>query len=179
MLESFAAESWPRIGDSARALKEALHEYATGRPAFDGRYSVAWNCQRCGSRGRVTVGPGREEKNLVFLSHAREAPKECRGIAHVTGGGIPGNLVRILPDGCRARIARHSWPEPPLFALIQKRGNVSSDEMFRTFNMGIGLLLVVPAEAAGQAIEYLDRAGERAWAVGTIVAGSRGVEVGA
>jgi phosphoribosylformylglycinamidine cyclo-ligase len=104
---------------------------------------------------------------------------EIRGIAHVTGGGIPGNLVRILPSGCRARITKHAWPLPPLFALIQKRGNVSSGEMFRTFNMGIGLVLVVPAEAAAPAIEYLDRAGERAWAVGTIVAGSRGVEIGA
>jgi len=104
---------------------------------------------------------------------------EIRGIAHITGGGIPGNLVRILPEGCRARIARHSWPEPPLFALIQKRGDVADDEMFRTFNMGLGLLLVVPAEQARQAIEHLDRAGERTWSVGMIVAGPRGVEVNA
>ncbi len=104
---------------------------------------------------------------------------EIRGIAHVTGGGIPGNLVRTLPDGCRARIARQRWRVPPLFALIQKRGAVSGDEMFRTFNMGLGLLLVVPAEAARQAIEHLDRAGERAWSVGVIVAGRRGVEVNA
>ncbi len=109
---------------------------------------------------------------LALRAHA-----EIRGIAHVTGGGIPGNLVRILPDGCRARITRDSWRVPPLFALIQKRGDVSGDEMFRTFNMGLGLLLVVPAAEARQTIEHLDRAGERAWSVGMIVAGPRGVEV--
>jgi phosphoribosylformylglycinamidine cyclo-ligase len=102
---------------------------------------------------------------------------EIRGIAHVTGGGIPGNLVRILPDGCRARITRHRWPEPPLFALIQRRGAVSDDEMLRAFNMGLGLLLVVPSAEAARAIEQLHRAGERAWPVGTIVAGPRGVEL--
>lgn len=104
---------------------------------------------------------------------------EIRGIAHVTGGGIPGNLVRVLPDGCRARIVKSGWPVPPLFALIQKRGDVSEDEMFRTFNMGLGLLLIVPAAQAGAAIERLDRAGERAWPVGTIATGPRGVDVGA
>jgi phosphoribosylformylglycinamidine cyclo-ligase len=102
---------------------------------------------------------------------------EIRGVAHVTGGGIPGNLVRILPHGCRARITRHSWPEPPLFALIRRRGDVSDDEMFRTFNMGLGLLLVLPSAEAGRAIEQLHRAGERAWPVGTIVAGPRGVDL--
>ena len=104
---------------------------------------------------------------------------EIRGIAHVTGGGIPGNLVRILPDGCRARIMRQSWPEPPLFDLIRRRGDVSDDEMFRTFNMGLGLLLVVPGAEAAPAIEQLHRAGERAWPVGAIVAGPRGVDLGA
>ena len=69
--------------------------------------------------------------------------------------------------------------EPPLFALIQKRGDVSDDEMFHTFNMGLGLLLVVPPAEAGRAIEQLHRAGERAWPVGTIVAGSCGVDLDA
>jgi phosphoribosylformylglycinamidine cyclo-ligase len=104
---------------------------------------------------------------------------EIRGIAHVTGGGIPGNLVRVLPDGCRARIVKSRWPVPPLFALIQKRGEISDDEMFRTFNMGLGLLLVVPAAQAGAAVERLHCAGERAWPVGVITAGPRGVDLDA
>lgn len=104
---------------------------------------------------------------------------EIRGIAHVTGGGIPGNLVRVLPDGCRARIRRDRWPVPPLFALIQRRGKVGDAEMFRTFNMGLGLLLVVPEADADSAVVRLERSAERAWIVGAVVPGARGVEIGA
>ena len=103
---------------------------------------------------------------------------EIHGIAHVTGGGIPGNLVRILPEGCRARIGRHRWVTPPLFGLIQARGKVADDEMFRTFNMGLGLLLVVPAGDADSAVAHLERSGERTWIVGSVIAGARGVEIG-
>ncbi len=102
---------------------------------------------------------------------------EIRGIAHITGGGIPGNLVRILPEGCRAIVTRGRWPVPPIFALIQKRGRVPDDEMFRTFNMGLGLLLVVPPSDAAAAAVALERAGERARVVGEITAGGRGVEI--
>ncbi len=104
---------------------------------------------------------------------------EICGIAHVTGGGIPGNLVRILSEGCRARIARGRWPKPPLFSVIQKRGKIADDEMFRTFNMGLGLLLVVRESGSASAVAHLEEAGERAWIVGRIIAGSRGVEIGA
>jgi phosphoribosylformylglycinamidine cyclo-ligase len=102
---------------------------------------------------------------------------ELHGIAHVTGGGIPGNLVRSLPDGCRARIDRRRWPVPPLFALIQARGKIADDEMFQTFNMGLGLLLIVPAEDASSAVAHLERFGERACIVGDVIAGPRGVEI--
>ncbi|MDP2674710.1 MAG: phosphoribosylformylglycinamidine cyclo-ligase [Dehalococcoidia bacterium] len=71
----------------------------------------------------------------------REAP--LRGIAHITGGGIPGNVPRVLPDGLGARIDRAAWETPPLFRLIQARGNVAEEEMYRTFNMGIGIVLAV------------------------------------
>ncbi|HEV2440141.1 MAG TPA: phosphoribosylformylglycinamidine cyclo-ligase [bacterium] len=99
------------------------------------------------------------------------------GIAHVTGGGLPGNLVRVLPDGCHAVLLRSRWPVPPIFTVIQRRGRVADEEMFRTFNMGLGLLLVVPRGSAAAAVRLLDSAGERAWVVGEIVAGSRGVEI--
>jgi phosphoribosylformylglycinamidine cyclo-ligase len=100
-----------------------------------------------------------------------------RGIAHVTGGGIPGNLVRILPAGCRAVIARGSWRVPPLFDLIQQRGKIAAGEMFRTFNMGLGLLLVVREDDGRAAVMHLQRRGESAWIVGRVVAGPRGVEI--
>lgn len=102
---------------------------------------------------------------------------DIHGIAHITGGGIPGNLVRILPEGCRAAIARGRWPVPPLFAVIQKRGRVAEAEMFTTFNMGLGLLVVVPAAEADAAVAHLEDAGERAWVVGRIGEGDRGVEI--
>ncbi|HLJ62032.1 MAG TPA: phosphoribosylformylglycinamidine cyclo-ligase [bacterium] len=102
---------------------------------------------------------------------------DVRAIAHVTGGGIPGNLVRVLPEGCRAAVDRGRWPVPPLFALIQRRGRVADGEMWRAFNMGLGLLLVVPRAQAADAVARLERAGERTWVVGEIVGGSRGVEL--
>ena len=65
-----------------------------------------------------------------------------KGIAHITGGGLPGNLPRILPDGLAARLHQGAWPVPPIFRLIQERGNVAEDEMYRAFNMGLGMVLV-------------------------------------
>ena len=103
---------------------------------------------------------------------------EIHGVAHVTGGGVPGNLARVLPPGCRAVLDRSRWPVPPLFTLIRKKGRVAAAEMFRTFNMGLGLLLVVPRSRARDAVAHLARAGEQAWVVGDIVAGPRTVEIG-
>jgi phosphoribosylformylglycinamidine cyclo-ligase len=102
---------------------------------------------------------------------------EIHGIAHVTGGGVPGNLVRILPEGRHAFLERRRWPAPPLYALIQKQGRIADAEMFRTFNMGLGLLLVVPASRADAAVAHLTRLGERAWVVGDIREGPRVVEI--
>ncbi len=71
---------------------------------------------------------------------------KLKGIAHITGGGIPGNLPRILPDGLAARLRRGSWPVQPVFRLIQERGNVAEDEMYRTFNMGLGMVVACARE---------------------------------
>jgi phosphoribosylformylglycinamidine cyclo-ligase len=71
-----------------------------------------------------------------------------RGIAHITGGGIPGNVSRVLPQGLGARIDRGAWEAPAIFRLIQSRGNVEEEEMFRTFNMGVGIILAVASEDA-------------------------------
>lgn len=68
-----------------------------------------------------------------------------KGAAHITGGGISGNVPRFLPEGCLARMVRGSWPVPPVFALLQQRGELSEEEMLRTFNCGLGLVLAVPA----------------------------------
>jgi phosphoribosylformylglycinamidine cyclo-ligase len=98
-----------------------------------------------------------------------------KGIAHITGGGITENLPRILPDGCAAIIDRGTWTPQPIFQLLQSRGAISDDEMLRTFNMGIGLLLVVAAEEAESVRAEAERLGERAFIVGTIERGAPAV----
>jgi len=100
---------------------------------------------------------------------------DVRGIAHITGGGIPGNLPRILPPGCAALLRRDAWAPPPVFALLQRLGDVPEDDMARTFNLGIGLILVVPGQQADAALAACGRLGERAAVLGEICAGDPGV----
>jgi phosphoribosylformylglycinamidine cyclo-ligase len=98
-----------------------------------------------------------------------------KGMAHITGGGITENLPRILPDGTAAAIDRAAWTTPPIFKLLQDRGGVADEEMFRAFNMGIGLIAVCSAERASRALDMLREAGEQPVRLGAIVAGSPSV----
>ena len=98
-----------------------------------------------------------------------------RGMAHITGGGITENLPRILPRGTAAVVDLASWTVPPLFEHLQHLGNVEQDEMLRTFNMGIGLIVVIPAEQVKKAKAVLNRANERHCIIGRIVRGDRRV----
>ena len=100
---------------------------------------------------------------------ARRVP--VHAFAHVTGGGIPGNLVRVLPERCDGVVHRGSWEEPRIFAEIQRAGDVPDLEMEHVFNLGLGMLAVVPAEAAERARDVVQLAGHRAWIVGEIVDG--------
>ena len=101
---------------------------------------------------------------------------ECvAAMAHITGGGITENLPRVLPRGVAAVVELGSWPLPPIFEHMQKLGNVPKDEMLRTFNMGIGMLLVVPSKKFKKAQSVLERIGEKAYTVGRIVKGERKV----
>jgi len=97
---------------------------------------------------------------------------KVKGMAHITGGGIPGNLVRVLPEGVDAVIEEGSWEVPPIFRFIEEKGAVPKDEMFKTFNMGIGYALVVSPEDEGRAKELLTSAGEKVYTIGRIVEGS-------
>jgi phosphoribosylformylglycinamidine cyclo-ligase len=97
-------------------------------------------------------------------------------MAHITGGGITENLPRVLPRGTAALIELGSWPVLPLFSHLQELGNVPQDEMLRTFNMGLGMLLVVPAKKFKKAQTVLERAGEKAYTIGRIVKGERKVQ---
>jgi phosphoribosylformylglycinamidine cyclo-ligase len=99
-----------------------------------------------------------------------------KGLAHITGGGITENLPRTLPDGCAAEIDRGSWSPPALFALLQQRGAVADDEMFRAFNMGVGLVIACAEADWPRAIELLHHAGEpNGFRLGSVVAGNRTV----
>ncbi len=95
-----------------------------------------------------------------------------RALSHITGGGFPGNIPRVLPDGLGARIRRGSWEIPPIFRLIQRGGAVSDEEMFRTFNMGIGMVVIVAPEDLHEAEHSLERRGETSHVIGSVVAGS-------
>jgi phosphoribosylformylglycinamidine cyclo-ligase len=101
---------------------------------------------------------------------------ECvSAMAHITGGGITENLPRVLPRGVAAVIEMGSWQIPAIFEHLQQLGNVPQDEMLRTFNMGLGMLLVVPSKKFKKAQTVLERAGEKAFTVGRIVKGDRKV----
>jgi phosphoribosylformylglycinamidine cyclo-ligase len=101
---------------------------------------------------------------------------ECvSAMAHITGGGITENLPRVLPRGVAAVIDMGSWQIPPIFEHLQQLGNVPQEEMFRTFNMGLGMLLVVPSKKFKKAQTVLERAGEKAFTIGRIVKGDRKV----
>ena len=94
----------------------------------------------------------------------------ARGLAHVTGGGLPGNLQRVMPDGCEAVVDYDSWDRPPLFSLIQSEGDVPEADMRRTFNLGVGLVAVVREADARRAQERLEAAGESPVPIGRVAA---------
>ena len=94
-----------------------------------------------------------------------------KGLAHVTGSGIPGNLPRCLPQGTRAVLSERSWERPPVFDLIQRLGNVDREEMFHAFNMGLGLVAVLDTGDVPAALRFLRARGVTAWEVGRVEAG--------
>ncbi len=91
------------------------------------------------------------------------------GLAHITGGGIVDNILRIIPDGCNIMLRKQSWEVPPIFPYLQEAGNISDEEMMRTFNNGIGLIAVVPEDATEEILERLTAMGEKAFAIGEIM----------
>ncbi|MBZ5513843.1 MAG: phosphoribosylformylglycinamidine cyclo-ligase [Acidobacteriia bacterium] len=99
-----------------------------------------------------------------------------KGIVHVTGGGLTDNTPRILPSGCRAEIQLGSWPVPAIFDLIARRGEVPQDDMLRTFNMGIGLALIVAEPQLSRVAGMLEKAREEFWVIGRIVRGHPSVQ---
>ena len=100
---------------------------------------------------------------------------DVHAISHITGGGFYENVPRMMTEGLTAQIHLDSFPRLPIFDLIQKTGNIPERDMYNTYNMGIGMILALPAAQAGQALEILSAAGETAYQIGQVVAGEDGV----
>jgi phosphoribosylformylglycinamidine cyclo-ligase len=96
------------------------------------------------------------------------AAVQVKGLAHITGGGLPGHVPRMLPKGTRAEIRKDAWPRPDLFQWLQKTGNVAEEEMFRVFNCGIGMVIALAPEQAKLATLLLQREGELAYEIGRV-----------
>jgi len=119
------------------------------------------------------------EPTRIYVRAILPIRDDVTAMAHVTGGGLTGNLPRVLPAGCRALVRTGAWAErrPPVFRALQEAGRVGEAEMFRTFNMGIGYVVIVRPGVADAVSARLRAAGEEVFAIGEVVAGERGVEL--
>ena len=123
-----------------------------------------------------TIGEELLEPTKIYSEVVRHLLRDfpLHGIAHITGGGIVDNLPRILPASCKALIDKSSWEIPPVFTFLQDAGKLSSQEMMRTFNNGIGLILVVPEKAAEGVMDFLAAMDERSYIIGSVVERKKG-----
>ncbi len=102
---------------------------------------------------------------------------DIHAMAHITGGGFYDNIPRVVPADTCVKIERRTWPVPPIFSIMQERGNVADPEMFRTFNMGIGMVVILPAEQAPSLAHRLNESGQSAYIIGDVVRGVHEVEI--
>jgi len=123
---------------------------------------------------RTTVGKELLKIHRCYAPSIFPVLKKSRikGLAHITGGGIRGNLKRILPKNCDARVAADSWRIPPIFGLLQRLGNIDNREMFKAFNMGIGMILVVSKKETDRILKQLSSLKETAYPIGEITPGT-------
>ncbi len=122
-----------------------------------------------------TVGQILLAEHKSYLPALSGVIDRLHALAHITGGGLTDNLPRVLPAGCTARVDRGRWKIPKLFDYMAHRGGVAEDEMFRTFNMGIGMVAIVSPDQAGALESHLDALGERHVRIGSVVPGEGGV----
>ena len=123
----------------------------------------------------LTVADALLAVHRSYVTAVMPVISRLHGLAHITGGGIPGNLVRVLPDTCEAVVDARSWPLPPLFRVLQQAGGVSMDEMRDVFNLGVGLIAAVaPGEMEG-VVRAATAAGVTTWRIGEVRAGPKGV----
>ena len=127
--------------------------------------------------GTSTLGQTLLTPTRIYVRGILDLLKACpvKGIAHITGGGLPGNIPRVLPDTLECHIDPNAWHRPEIFQWLQSEGLVADDEMWRTFNCGIGLIIIVSPENAAKAKALLEQCGETAFHIGQIQAGRAGV----
>jgi len=118
-----------------------------------------------------TIGEELIEPTKIYSVTIQRLIKDLpiHGIAHITGGGIPDNIVRVIPKACEVEILGGSWETPPIFTYLKKAGKIAESEMQRTFNNGIGMIAVVPETAAQDVMQRLDGMDEKAYIIGQVV----------
>jgi phosphoribosylformylglycinamidine cyclo-ligase len=123
------------------------------------------------------VGEELLEPTLIYVEVIKRLLSNCRpkGMAHITGGGLTENIPRVLPDNTGVQIRRGSWTVPAIFEVLSSRGPVSLDEMFRDFNMGIGLVLITGPENVEETLQHIATSGHKGWIIGEVIRGSCGV----
>ncbi len=114
-------------------------------------------------------------RSLLTLLRQASMPGAVHALAHITGGGLSDNIPRVLPEGCEVQLRRASWPRDPVFDWLAQSGNVSDAEMYRTFNCGIGMVVIIDAAQAEAALSTLRAAGESAQLIGEVRRGDGGV----
>ena len=130
--------------------------------------------------GGKSLGEALLEPTRIYVKAVKavlSAGVDVHAVSHITGGGFYENVPRMMVDGLTAQIKLDSFPTLPIFSLIQKAGNIPARDMYNTFNMGIGMILAVPAAQAQAALDALAQAGETAYQIGSVVAGEAGVEL--
>lgn len=155
----------PGLRSNGYSLARRLYFEVAGRALTD----RAWDDPHA-----PTVADELLRPSVIYAPAVRamERHTEVHAVAHITGGGLPGNLNRALPPRADAVIDPTSWTWPTVFSELQRIGDVSTDEMRKVFNLGVGMVAVVPERRAAKAIDELRSHGQRAWVIGEVVAGS-------
>ena len=170
-------------GDVAIALaSNGLHSngYGLARQALlgHGRYKVSDRPAELegASVGEELLRPTRiYVRSVLAALHAYRIKRVIKAVANITGGGLAGNIPRVLPEGLALKIKRNSWPVPAIFKLVAAKGPVDPIEMSRVFNMGVGMVMIVSPHFANAIMTRLRRAGERCWILGKVRKGASGV----
>lgn len=172
------------IVDGSRVAEgDALIALPSSGPHSNGYSLIRKILERTGDSlampmGERTLGEALLEPTTIYNKPLLALAHELRihAMAHITGGGIIENIPRVLPEDCNARIRLNSWRQPEVFDWLQAGGNVAQDEMLRTFNCGVGMVIAVAAGKTELALEILTEQGLKPWRIGEVVAGNRQVE---